>query len=203
MKVKILFDYNSLCLSLDKEKLAVKTIIEKISNSKSRTVCYNEIQKLSLIISNNISKEGNVILAPVMRSGLSMWHIFNTVFLNPESSFPYSSKIKGTNNIKVFWKDKNNFSNKRIIILDVISATGDTLLNMINYIEDCDNSKSYIIDIVCCYVSPDALNRIKDRTKNSNTVRSFTIGVLSTGVDNHGYIVPYTNGDLGDKLFTC
>src|SRR6185369_270873 len=69
----------------------------------------------------------DVLLVPVLRAGLGMWGAANRFFGYPESSFVMGQKDKGTDKASVVWPKKNDLENKRVIILDPIIATGDTL----------------------------------------------------------------------------
>lgn len=51
--------------------------------------------------------------------------------------------------------------------------------------------------LLCCYASPQALAAVAGH----EFVHSIVIAHQADTVDEHGYLVPYTNGDLGDKIF--
>lgn len=85
---------------------------------------------------------------------------------------------------------------RRIVILDTILATGDTILKLCDELSDIGGPERYIT-VLCCYASPQALTAVADH----RGVHSIFVAHQAETVDDDGYLIPYTNGDLGDKLF--
>ena len=53
------------------------------------------------------------------------------------------------------------------------------------------------VTVVTVYASPQALKKIKSHPLTKGIV----VGVVADGVDNQGFLIPSTGGDMGDKLF--
>lgn len=89
-----------------------------------------------------------------------------------------------------------NGKEKHLIILDTILATGDTMLKLCDELSDTLDLETHVT-VLCCYASPQAVAAVADHP----IVRSIFVAHLADIVDEHGYLVPSTNGDMGDKLF--
>ena len=149
-----------------------------------------------------------ITLIPVLRAGLPMYVAASPLFTNCNTALVQCSKeksIHGPSSVRVDWMGNNpieaahsssGFIERRLIILDSILATGATLLKLCDEISILGGSEVQVT-VLCCYASPQALAAIADH----EIVHSIVVAHRADTVDEHGYLVPYTNGDLGDKLF--
>lgn len=85
---------------------------------------------------------------------------------------------------------------QRFIILDTILATGATILKLCDELSDVPGSE-HRITVLSCYASPQALAAVACHP----AVHSIVVAHQADTVDEHGYLVPYTHGDMGDKMF--
>lgn len=138
----------------------------------------------------------DILLVPVLRAGLSMWDEANEFFGFPETSFVWGKKEKGTDRASVFWPKRNSIDNKQIIVLDPIIATGDTLLQVCRTITEF-STKISSFKVLSCYAAPQGAQAVLDKTNNVDLV----VGCVAKTVGADGYLIPPTNGDMGDKLF--
>jgi 4a-hydroxytetrahydrobiopterin dehydratase len=156
----------------------------------------NAITRELLLATFENEPRDDILLVPILRAGIAMWGEANEFFGFPETSFVWGNKEKGSDRVSVLWPKKNNMNNRQIIVLDPIIATGDTILqvysNMAKHSTEMSSFK-----VISCYASPLGVKAILDKTKNVDLV----VGCMAKTVDANGYLVPYTNGDMGDKLF--
>lgn len=134
-------------------------------------------------------------LIPILRAGLPMWVEANDYFKTHESSFISCFRIKGTSDVFINWLSQPKLERREVILLDTVLATGKTIFEVCKKINNPNKVSS--LDVIACYTSPRAI----DFLMTSDYLRNMYIGVISTSVDNAGFLVPLTNGDSGDKCF--
>lgn len=138
----------------------------------------------------------DILLVPVLRAGLAMWDEANEFFGFPETSFVWGKKEKGTDRASVLWPKRNSIDDKQIIVLDPIIATGDTLLQVCTTITEF-STKIPSLKVLSCYAAPQGVQAVLDKTNNVDLI----VGCMAKTVGADGYLIPPTNGDMGDKLF--
>lgn len=174
--------------------------IERMSalNATRRQVgaSIEHIAKELLAVTFEHRTDQGVLLLPVLRAGLAMWGVANNFFESPESSFITGSKEKGTCNTSVLWPKRNSLEGKHLVVLEPIIATGDTLLRVHDNIVESPTDPASLT-VLSCYASPEGIQKVLEDTRGINVV----VGCVSESVDKDGYLIPTTNGDMGDKLF--
>jgi uracil phosphoribosyltransferase len=134
------------------------------------------------------------VLVPIARAGMAMWSVANEQLGHPPSCFAIARKDKATRHVEVQLSGGLGGGEQRILILDTVSATGDTVVATAALLRArCPDSH---IEVASCYASPEAVASIT----GSPFVERLVVGTLADGVDG-GWLVPRTNGDVGDKLF--
>ena len=158
--------------------------------------------------SQRVPASASVTLIPVLRAGLPMYVAASPLFPDSNTALVQCSKEKSTHgpsSVRVEWMGSNpievaqnsaDSTERRLIILDSILATGDTLLKLCDELSNIGGSERRVT-VLCCYASPQALAAVAGH----EVVHSIVVAHEADTVDEHGYVVPYTNGDLGDKLF--
>lgn len=166
---------------VDADRKAVQTAIASITHE---------------LLTASFEQQGqDVLLMPVMRAGMAMWDTANEYFGYPETSFLWGTKEKGTDRASVIWLKQNNLD-KKIVILDPIIATGDTIVQAYaNIIAHSEGTPS--ITVLSCYAAPQGIQSVLDKTQNIDLI----VGCMAQSVGLDGYLIPPTNGDMGDKLF--
>lgn len=194
--VKILSNTSSLSPTIDEaHRLYLLAQFSKKSISKSEAV--KIVSKMTEHIFEHTSLDGSVILIPILRAGIAMWQAAVTRFNNAESAFPTCNKNKGTSQVDIVWPAYPKFFGKRVILLDVVSATGDTINAVFHEIlKRCPSLKGKV-EVACCYISPEAVQAIR----TNPAIGQMHIFCTSKTVDKNGYLIPSTQGDVGDKLF--
>lgn len=138
----------------------------------------------------------DVLLVPVLRAGVAMWSVANEFFGFPETSFVWGKKEKGTDRASILWPKRNVMDDRHVLIFDPIIATGDTLVQVSESIVDTMQGASSFT-VFSCYAAPEGVQAVLDKTRNINLV----VGCMAETVDENGYLLPLTHGDMGDKLF--
>ncbi len=174
--------------------------IEKLSEpNATKHEVQNAVRSITLeLLENNFKKEDreDILLVPVLRSGITMWEPANDFFKSPETSFMVGQKEKGISGASITWTKRSNLNNKKIIILDPIIATGDTLKQVCREIEE-SSEHPFSITILSCYAAPEGVGALL----KSNSNISVVVGCMAESIDDAGYLVPSTHGDMGNKLF--
>ena len=178
-------------------------IVEGIKKLSEPSATRQEVQASVHAITHELlqstyEKEGNenILLVPVLRSGITMWETANNFFNAPETSFLTGDKEKGTNKAYISWTKRNAIDNKKVIILDPIIATGDTLIQAYEAITSTSEQSSDIT-IFSCYASPQGVEAVLTKAPQASLI----VGCMAESVDADGYLIPSTNGDMGHKLF--
>ena len=151
----------------------------------------------------------SVTLIPVLRAGLPMYVAASPLFPNSNTALVTCSKDDkskhGRSSVRLEWMGNNPveaarssaaFIEQRIIILDSILATGATLLKLCDELSNISGLKRQVT-VLCCYASPEGLAAVAAH----EVVHSIVVAHRADTINEHGYVVPWTHGDLGDKLF--
>jgi 4a-hydroxytetrahydrobiopterin dehydratase len=85
----------------------------------------------------------------------------------------------------------------KIVVLDTIVATGDTIVKLCEELWEMSGHQPRSVVVLCCYAAPEALERIAQ----CPVVEYVVVGKRAETCDKDGYLVPYTNGDIGDKIY--
>lgn len=173
--------------------------IKRLSRpSASRKVVRDEIVFITnKLIENHLTPlPQEVTLMPILRGGLPMWEAANEFFSSPKSIFVNANKTKGTKIVQ-FDIMSNDKINGKLLIMDTVVATGDTICGILDKLKKLENGLE--VYFMSCYCSPKGLERLRSHSKFLKVV---SIGVLSESVDDNGFLIPATNGDVGDKLYS-
>lgn len=134
-----------------------------------------------------------VVLAPVLRSGLAMLDVARRHFGGPTIWPVVATRAMLKSGTSPEFLRTADARGDMVLILDPIVATGATLLSVISELQ----RETARMAVCCCYAAPEGLQRIAA----AFPAVTIHVGVLAEGVDSTGYLVPATHGDAGDKLF--
>lgn len=170
--------------------------IRKLSGPEAtRGQVQASIQKITQHILEEVpADKNNLILSPILRAGLAMWPTASEFYDHPQTIFPEGTKDRVTNKSQVSVQKMMNLADNDIVVLDPIIATGKTVVDTIDLLA---RESPGSITVLSCYAALDGLALI---TSQKPEVQIVT-GCLAEGVDEQGYLIPATNGDLGDKLY--
>ncbi|CAG8197852.1 unnamed protein product [Penicillium olsonii] len=142
---------------------------------------------------------GSTTMIPILRGALPMF-VAAQPLLSSSCILVRCSKTKGTEDVVVDWLGREPFpaapDDGKIVILDTIIATGDTVVKLCEELYEM-SAEPGSVAVWCCYAAPDALARIAA----CPVVEYVVVGKKAERCDERGYLVPYTNGDIGDKIY--
>lgn len=154
----------------------------------------SQIVTISLELLDNHICDPDVLI-PVARAGMAMWDAVDSRFEHPLTAFATAKKTKGTEDVSLTFSSGLNDGIKKILVLDTVAATGDTLVHVGRELSVRYPDAS--IDVFCCYASPEAVSK----AKRYNLYDNIFVSVMSETVDEAGWLIPKINGDAGDKLY--
>ncbi|KAF8247313.1 PRTase-like protein, partial [Wilcoxina mikolae CBS 423.85] len=139
-------------------------------------------------------------LIPILRGGLPMYLIAQTLFPSAPCVLVRCSKLKGTDTVTVDWLGRRPCSESiedgGILLLDTVIASGDTLVRICDEIFEANGGVPKVVTVLSCYVSPLGVQKVAKHP----VVREVVVGWEAEGFDDKGLLVPYP-GDVGDKLY--
>lgn len=180
--LKNIYEFNEFIYNIDRSK---KNELEKYINE----ISYK-------IISLNRIKDNYWTIIPVLRSGLSMLHAATSLLNYKSVCFLNAKRNKDLYiDVDMQWLSKIDMEcNDNFYILDPIIATGSTIMKVCYDLEKRFPKSN--IHIASLYSSMEGINEICSKFYN---VKINTYAISDSIID--GFLLPRTNGDLGDKLF--
>ena len=179
----------------------VKTYFSDLRQSNSRLHTQEAIKKLTntMLSSSPFPPTDQISIVPILRGGLGMWESCNNYYRSPNTVFVSGNKNKGTSAAEILWISRPSELKKDIVIIDSVIATGDTIKALLEDISlEAPLKTQHKISILTCYCSPIAIEKL---SLSNHQISHLIIGVKSVDADDKGYLIPYTNGDIGDKLY--
>ncbi|EFR00366.1 hypothetical protein MGYG_03368 [Nannizzia gypsea CBS 118893] len=141
-------------------------------------------------------------MVPVLRGALPMFVAAQPLLSSTSCILVRCSKVKGSQKVAIEWLGRKPFPQEdgdgKVVILDTIIATGDTVLQLCEEIWNMSGrTKESSVVVMCCYAAPKALELISMHP----VVDYIVVAKKSQGCDTAGYLIPYTHGDIGDKMY--
>ncbi|MCU0328820.1 MAG: uracil phosphoribosyltransferase [Chitinophagales bacterium] len=179
-------------------RLNLQRISHIMAYEVSQTLNYRPVDIATpLGIKSSRELDEALVLAPILRAGLSMHAAFLEVFEEAGSSFLLSNRQ---------YSDENSFEiafhglatapieGKTLIILDPMIATGSSIIQAIDTFFNIGKPKKII---VCGIIaSKHGLEKLKERYQDIE----IWVADIDEEINDHGYIVPGL-GDAGDLAF--
>lgn len=138
----------------------------------------------------------NVVLVPILRSGLCLLPTFLRYFETARVDFVGLARDEQTAQAHWYYKNFGTLTgNEYIIILDPMLATGGTAVEVLRKLKTsgANMDKIIFVSVVC---APDGIEKIKTEFPN---VKIITVSV-DTHLNDKKFIVPGL-GDFGDRYF--
>ncbi|KAJ5301144.1 uncharacterized protein N7443_006146 [Penicillium atrosanguineum] len=139
-------------------------------------------------------------LIPILRGALPMLVAAQPNLPLSSSILARCSKTKGTADVVVEWLGRRPFpaahDDGRLVVLDTVVATGDTIVQLCAELWVLSGGTASVV-VCCCYAAPAALKRVAA----CPGVKCVVVGRRAERCDERGYLVPYTHGDIGDKIY--
>ncbi|KAJ5360868.1 Transcriptional coactivator/pterin dehydratase [Penicillium concentricum] len=140
-------------------------------------------------------------MIPILRGALPMFVAAQPLLPATSCILARCSKKKGTQDVVVDWLGRRPFppesDDGKIVVLDTIIATGDTVVKLCEELWEMSGERPRSVVVLCTYAAPEALKRVA----RCPVVEYVVVGRRAEWCDERGYLVPYTNGDIGDKIY--
>lgn len=110
---------------------------------------------------------------------------------------------RGADSVRVEWMGRDPTAGaaggeQRFVILDTVMATGATVVRLCDELSRIPGGGgNRQVSVLSCYASPEAIAAVAAHP----VVDSILVARRAEGVDEGGYLVPGTGGDVGDRLF--
>jgi 4a-hydroxytetrahydrobiopterin dehydratase len=175
---------------------AVSRLIERFSAVDCRTV---HAQRIVADIGDVMGREvvpairAVECVCPILRAGLPL--AVGVSRHCEHASIVAVRARRGPSGVQVGRID--SIGGRSVLLVDTIAATGSTAVHVLDALAAADPGLA--ITAMFAYASPEAIARIT--AHRSPILGELWIGHMADTVDAHGYLVPYTNGDAGDKLY--
>ncbi|KAK7941173.1 uncharacterized protein PG986_013560 [Apiospora aurea] len=173
------------------------------SNHIMQRTIHTLTRKLVAAAQDHDSSLTSATLIPVLEAGLPM-------YVGAQSALPSStcvlvrcSKSKSSQNVAVEWLGRRPLPRQDdegigpLVLLDTVIATGDTIKLICDRLLGMPGCILRSVVILSCYAAPAALQRLAMHP----LVKYIVVAREAEKCDDNGYLVPYTNGDIGDKIY--
>lgn len=192
-------------VSVQKDSLRFRKNIERIGETMayeiSKTLDYelhNTTTPLGIKESYKISE--NLVVASVLRAGLPMHQGFLNIFDHAESAFfatfrQHSSATADDFEIVLSYEAIPDLSNKTLLLVDPMLATGQSLLKVYHQIMEKHQPQKIILASIIA--APEGIDYLK---KEISTNVSLWIAAIDDRLNEKKYIVPGL-GDAGDLAY--
>jgi uracil phosphoribosyltransferase len=169
------------------------------SPTASRMALYGAVGTLTKLVLEEAlgSRPAAPLLIPILRAGAAMWRPACDFLPDALSAFVIARKVKGSTDVTVECTTLPAEIPERVIILDPIVATGDTIVASVELLRVLGVRAP--IDILSCYAAPAAFARLRKHP----FIRGAYAAAFAERADEQGYLIPPINGDCGDRLFGC
>ncbi len=135
-----------------------------------------------------------VVLLPILRSGLGMLPPFRTLLPHAAVSFVGALRNEVTLEPSVYLDRVTSVTpDACILLLDPMLATGGTAATILTLLKGRGARR---FRVVCCLASPEGIRKVQEA--HPDTV--IYTGAIDREIDAHGFILPGL-GDAGDRQF--
>jgi uracil phosphoribosyltransferase len=164
-----------------------KEILEELSKKEVKVTTLTGAEATHLLTNET------PILVTILRAGLPLYTGVQKIFPQSEVGFLAMSRDETTLKAQVDYIALPNLKDKTVIIADTMLATGGSLLDAINLIEQQQPKQIYVVSAIA---SQPGIDRII--TENPS-IKIFA-GTVDPTLNEKGYIVPGL-GDAGDRAY--
>ena len=184
------------------EKTSVKDFREVVSEIAT-LMCYEATRDLPLMdvevqtpIAKAVTKQisgKKLAIVPILRAGLGMVDGIHTLI--PSAKVGHIGLFRDPKTlepVKYYCKMPNDITEREVIILDPMLATGGSSA-AINFIKEYGVTHIKLMSILA---APEGI----DRVRQDHPDVEIYVAAVDQGLNDHGYIVPGL-GDAGDRIF--
>lgn len=135
------------------------------------------------------------VLVPILRAGAAMLPGASETLDHPQVCFVRCTKDKTRRSVQVTFDSAAHLAPGSCILLDVVVARGDTIAAVIRHLHAAGYRGR--TRLITCYAAPEGITHLL----NIDADLQVHVGAYAHHVDPHGYLVPPTHGDMGNKLY--
>ena len=147
-------------------------------------------------ITDGKKKNQNVVLVPILRSGLAFLDIFKQYFDEAKVGFVGLKRDEKTAFAKKYYENLPKIGKSDlVIVLDPMIATGGSAVSALKILKNKGIKEKNIL-FVSLIAAPEGLEKIKKTFTDINIIA----GVIDKGLNKRKFIVPGI-GDFGDRYF--
>ena len=183
----------------------METLLINLRNKKLSIEDFRKAaDKVAVLLAKEVAKylnkekvaTSNIVLVPVLRSGVVLLHPFLQIFLTSKVGFIGLKRNEKTLKPKAYYHNLPKIKKQdKVIVIDPMLATGGSALATIKDLINAGAAEKNII-FAGLISSPEGIANLQ---KNFPHIEMF-IAVQDKGLDKKGYIVPGL-GDFGDRYF--
>ncbi|MBR3720382.1 MAG: uracil phosphoribosyltransferase [Clostridia bacterium] len=138
--------------------------------------------------------ENNYVFLPILRAGTGM--LDGIINIMPNAKIGHIGMYRDEETFKpntYFFKVPKNISEKEVIVLDPMVATGGSILDTVEHLKKVGVTKIKVLAIIC---APEGIKAIKEKYPEVEIYCT----KIDEGLNDKAYIVPGL-GDAGDRIF--
>ena len=191
-------------VTVQKDSMRFRKNIERIGEimayELSKILPYKNIEvQTPLGIKKTTALEDHVVLCSILRAGLALHTGFMNIFDNAENGFVSAYRHHPNNDdyfdILVEYQAARSFENKTLILIDLMLATGQSIVAVLNKLHLDQNPKEIHIAVVIA--APEGIAYLE---KNLPSNCHLWVAALDDKLNEKNYIVPGL-GDAGDLAY--
>ncbi len=169
-------------------RISYHLAIESLYNLQTKTI---EV-KTPLEITHGIQISTEVVFLPILRAGLSLLHSFLEIY--PDAKIGYSALKRDENTFEIddyYYSLPKLSKDTKIIILEVMLATGNSVLTLLSKLQLEGITNISVVSIVS---APEGLEKIASLFPDVEIITA----IIDRELNPHKYILPGL-GDAGDR----
>jgi uracil phosphoribosyltransferase len=178
----------------------VNEVVALLAYEATRNVKTEPIEittPLTTMQSQRLSRNPRPIIVPILRAGLGMLEGMISSMPTAEVGFLGIRRNEETlEPITYANRLPDELTGRQCYVIDPMLATGGTLVDTINYLQERGVTD---VTAICILAAPEGVDALRAQSWEGLDLRVF-VGALDDRLNEHGYIVPGL-GDAGDRLY--
>jgi len=135
-----------------------------------------------------------IVLVPVLRAGLAMLEGSKRLVPEAPVGFLMATRDEETLEVEINCEKMPDLTERRIVILDPMLATGNTLLKVIERVRELGAERTESLHILA---TREGIEKVENRFPD----HGIWVAVIDEGLNHQGFILPGL-GDMGDRLYS-
>lgn len=188
------------CIETQKDAMRFRKNMERIGEimayEVSKTLAFkNALVQTPLGTKETMMIKDEVVLCSILRAGLALHTGFMNFFDAAENGFVSAARTHGVEEILVEYEAVPNFSNKQLLLLDPMLATGHSMVAVFDQLMKKEQPKEIHLCVVIA--APEGIEYLKKHLPNGIHL---WVASLDDQLNANKYIVPGI-GDAGDLAY--